>query len=154
MRCPELPVHIARGDAVGEQALRVERDADLAVDAADALDLRYALHALQGAHNGIVDEPRELLRGHARRARRVGDDRQPLHLDARDDRLVDGARQLGADAGNRILDVVDGAVLVGLEAKLDGCDGGSLRDGRRLMLDPVHAGDGILDLLGDLHLEL
>ena len=103
----QLPVDVAGGDAEGEQPVGIERDADLAVDAADALDLRHALHALQGAHDRVVDEPGELLRRHARRACRVGDDRQALDLDARDDRLIDGARQLGADARDRILHVVE-----------------------------------------------
>ena len=79
---PQLPVDVAGGDAEGEQAVGIERDADLALDAADALDLRDALHALQRAHDGVVDEPRQLLGRHGRRARRVGDDRQALDLEA------------------------------------------------------------------------
>ena len=77
---PELAVHVAGGDAVGEQPVGIERDAHLAVDAADALDLRDALHALQHAHHGVVDEPRQLLGRHARRPRRVGHDRQAFDL--------------------------------------------------------------------------
>src|SRR5262249_11353740 len=101
----QLLVDVAGGDAEREQPVGIERDADLAVDAADALDLRYAFHSLQGAHHHIVDEPGELLRRHARRPGAVGDDRQALDLDAGDDRLIDGARQLGADAGNPSLHV-------------------------------------------------
>ena len=64
----QLAVHVAGRDAVGEQPVGIERDADLALDAADALDLRDALHALQRAHDGVVDEPRQLLGRHGRRA--------------------------------------------------------------------------------------
>ena len=151
---PELPVDVAGGDAEGEQPVGIERDADLALDAAEALDLRDALHALQRAHHGVVDEPGQLLGRHARRACRVGDDRQALDLDARDDRLVDGARQLGADARDGVLHVVERAVLVDLQAELDGGDRRAFGDRRGLVLDAVDAGDGVLDLLGDLHLEL
>ena len=42
----QLPVDVAGGDAEGQQPVRIERDADLALDAADALDLRDALDAL------------------------------------------------------------------------------------------------------------
>ncbi len=154
LRRPQLPVHVAGGDAEGEQPVGIERDADLAVDAADALDLRHALHALQRAHDRVVDEPGQLLGRHARRARRIGHDRQALDLDARDDRLFDGARQLGADARDGILHVVERAVLVDLQPELDGRDRRAFGDRRGLVLDAVDAGDGILDLLGDLHLEL
>ena len=45
-----------------------------------------------------------------RRRGGVGDDRQALDLDAADDRLVDRARQVGADLGDLVLDVVERAV--------------------------------------------
>src|SRR5581483_6853220 len=48
---PQLPVDVAGGDAEGEQAVGVERHADLALGAAHALDLGDALDALQRAHH-------------------------------------------------------------------------------------------------------
>ena len=72
------------GDAEREQFFRIERDADLGVDAAIAGDLADAAEALQVARDGVVDEPGELLDRHARRGR-IGDDRQALDIDAVDD---------------------------------------------------------------------
>ena len=46
-----LLVDRRRGDAERQQLLRIERDADLAVDAAEALDLADAVHALQFARD-------------------------------------------------------------------------------------------------------
>ena len=47
----QLRVDLRRGDAERQQLVGVERDADLAVDAAEALDLADALHALQLARD-------------------------------------------------------------------------------------------------------
>ena len=133
----------------GSSAMRISRSA-----AADALDLRHALHALQRAHDGVVDEPGQLLGRHAGGAGRIGDDRQALDLEPLHDRLVDGARQVAADARNGILHVVEGAVLVHLQPQLHHRHRGALGHGRGLVLDAVDAGDRVLDLLGDLRLEL
>ena len=77
------------GDAEREQFFGIERDADLAIDAAEALDLADASNALQVTRDRVVDEPGKLLGRHAGRASRVGDDRQALDVDAADHRLVD-----------------------------------------------------------------
>ena len=84
-----------RGDAEREQLFGIERDADFAVDAAEPLDLADAADALQIARDRIVDEPGQLLDRKPGRRGGVGDDRQALDVDAADDRLVDGARQVG-----------------------------------------------------------
>ena len=99
-----------RGDAEREQLLRIERDPDLAVDAAEPLDLADAVDALQIARDRIVDEPGQLLDRKPGRRGGVGDDRQALDVDAADDRLVDGARQIAADLGDLVLHVVERAV--------------------------------------------
>ncbi len=99
-----------RGDAEREQPLRVEGDADLTIDPAEPLDLADAVDALQVACDRVVDQPRQLLDRKPRRRRGVGHDRQPFDVDTADDRLVDGARQIGADLGDLILHVVERAV--------------------------------------------
>ena len=43
----QLAVDVGRRDAERQQPAGIESDADLAVDTADALDLRHAFHALQ-----------------------------------------------------------------------------------------------------------
>ncbi len=105
-----LLVDRGRGDAEREQLLGIERDADLAIDAAEPLDLADAMNALQVARDCVVDEPRQLLDRQPRRRGGVGDDRQALDIDATDDRLVDRTRQIGADLGDLILHVVERAV--------------------------------------------
>ena len=87
-----------RGDAERQQLFRIERDADFAIDAAEPLDLADAVDALQIARDRIVDEPGQLLDREPRRRGGVGDDRQALDIDAADDRLVDGARQIGSES--------------------------------------------------------
>ncbi len=144
----------AGGDAEGQQPVGVEQDADLAVDAAVALDAADALQALQLALDHVVDVPGKLLQRHARRGRREGQDRLALDVDALDDRLVDVARQIEADLVDRVLHVVEGAVLVDLEAELHDGRRHAVGDRRHDVLDAGDVGDGVLDLLGDLALEL
>ena len=143
-----------RGDAERQQLFRIERDADLAVDAAEALHFADAADALQIAGDRIVDEPRQLLDRHSRRGRGVGDDRQAFDVDAADDRLVDGARQIAANLGDLILHVVERAVDVDrADIELHDGRGGTVGDGRDDMPDAVEAGDRVLDLLRDLRFE-
>ena len=56
-----LLVHGRRGDTKRQKLFRIERDPDLAVDAAEPLDLADAVDALQIASDRIVDEPGQLL---------------------------------------------------------------------------------------------
>ena len=149
-----LAVDLGGGDAERQQPVGIEQDADLAVDAAVALDPADALEALQLALDHVVDVPGKLLQRHARRGRGEGEDRLALDVDALDDRLVDVARQVGADLVDRVLDVVEGAVLVHLEAELDQRLRLAVGHGRDDVLDAGDVGDGVLDLLGDLGLEL
>ena len=142
------------GQADRLQPDRIEPDPDLALDAADALDPGDAANALQRADDHVLDEPRQLLRRLAGRNRRVGDDRQADDVDALDQRLVDAARQIGADARDRILDVVQRAVGIGLQPEHDRGDGDAVGDRRVDVMDALDAGDGILDGLGDLRFEL
>ncbi len=100
---PHLFVDRRRGDAERQQLLRIERDANLALDAAEALHFADPADALQVARHQIVDEPRQLLDRHARGGGGVGNDRQSLDVDPADDRLVDGAWQIGANLGDLIV---------------------------------------------------
>ncbi len=107
------------GQPRGLQPVGIERDKNLALDTADTLDLRHAAHALQRAFDDVVDEIGKLLGRLAGRDRSVGDDRQADHVDALDQRLVDVLRQVGANAGDGVLDVIERAVGVGLQRELD-----------------------------------
>ena len=90
---------VGRGQAGRLQPVGIERHQDFALDAADALDLGDAAHALQRALDDVVDETRQLLRRLARRDRGIGDDRQADDVDALDQRLVDVLRQVGRGRG-------------------------------------------------------
>ncbi len=107
------------GQPRGLQPVGIERDQNLALDTADALDLGDVAHALQRAFDDVVDEIGQLLRRLAGRDRGIGDDRQADHVDALDQRLVDVLRQVGAHPRDGVLDVVQGAIGVGLKRELD-----------------------------------
>ena len=64
LRRPELAIDVARSDAKGQQPIRIESDADFALDAADTLDFRNAAHALQRPRKRVIDEPGQLLGCH------------------------------------------------------------------------------------------
>jgi hypothetical protein len=74
---------------------------------------------LQGARDDIVYEPGHLFRSLARSDRRIGDDGQANHVDALNQRFLDISRKIGSNAGDRILDVVEGAIRIGLEPEDD-----------------------------------
>ena len=86
----------------------------------------------------------------AGRARGIGEDRQAFDLEALDDRLVDGARQIGADAGDGVLDVVERAIVLVSRRNSIMVTRAAVGDRRGDVLDAVDAGDGVLDLLGHL----
>jgi hypothetical protein len=151
---PELAVDVAGRDAEGEKPVGVQGDADLARHAADALRLGDALHAQQRAGERVVHEPGQLLGRERGSARRVGQYRQAFDVEPLDDGLVDGAGQLAADAGDGVLDVVDGAIDRRLELEFDHGGRSAFYDGGGDVLDAGDTGDGILDALGNLGLEL
>ncbi|MGY4381493.1 hypothetical protein ACVWZ3_009132 [Bradyrhizobium sp. i1.3.6] len=111
---------IDRGQPHRLHPVRIERDQDLALDTADALDLGDAAHALQRALDHVVNEIGELLRRLAGRDRGIGDDRQADDVDALDQRLGDVLRQVRSYPRHRVLDVVERAVGVGFQRELDG----------------------------------
>ena len=141
------------GQAGGLQPVRIERDQNLALDAADTLDLGDVAHALQRAFDDVVDEIGQLLRRLAGRDRGIGDDRQADHVDALDQRLVDVLRQVAADAGDGVLDVVQRAVGVGLKGELDRRHRQPVGDRRRDVSHALDAGYAVFDGLGDLRFQ-
>ena len=143
-----------RGDAQRQQLLGVERDPDLAVDAAEPLDLADAADALQIARDRIVDEPGQLLDRKPGRRGGVSDDRQALDVDAADDRLVDGARQVAADLGDLILHVVERAIDVDrADSELHDSRGRSVGDRRNDVPYAVEARNCVFDFFRHLRFE-
>ena len=58
IRAAQAAADVEGGEADGLQPVGIERDENLALHAADALDLGDAAHALQSALDHVVDEPR------------------------------------------------------------------------------------------------
>ena len=137
----KLLVHLRGGNAEREQAVRLQRDADLALHATDAIDLGHAGDGEQRLGDGVGNEPRELFGAHARRGDRVGQDGAAGDLDAVDDGVADGARQVGADLRNLVAHVVGGAVGVLAEREL--------HHGQRQAL--LHDGGDVLDVTQPRH---
>ena len=145
-----LPIHVSGRDAIRQQPVGIELNADFAVDAAVAFNLADALEAKQLTLDHIVDMPRQLLKRHARARCRIGQDRLAFDIDARDDRFVDCARQVGADLVDRVFDVVDRPVGVDLKPEFNGRHRRAVGDSRLHMLDASDVGNGVLDLFGHL----
>uniref|UniRef100_A0A0N4ZJK6 PE-PGRS family protein n=1 Tax=Parastrongyloides trichosuri TaxID=131310 RepID=A0A0N4ZJK6_PARTI len=142
------------GDAVGGQALRVQLDADLAVDAAGAIDLAHAAERQQGAAHLIVDEPADLFRRHGRRADDIGDQGVAGDVDALDRRFLHVLGQGAAHAAHGVAHVVGGAFGIGAQLELDGGRGHAVGD---VGIDVAHArqaGDRVLDHPRDLDFHL
>ena len=142
------------GQPRGLQPVGIERDQDLALDTADALDLGDAAHALQRALDDVVDEIGQLLGRLARRDRGIGDDRQADDVDALDQRLGDVLRQVGAHPRDRVLDVVQRAIGIGLQRELDRRQRQPVGDRRGNVPHALDAGHAVFDRLGDLRFKL
>ena len=91
----------------------------VAVDAALAGDRGDALDAEQALGDRIVDVPAQLLERHVGGFGGDEHDRIAGDVDALDLRLEDAVGQVAADLGDRVADVVDGAVGRGADLELD-----------------------------------
>ncbi len=146
---------VGRGQAHRLEPVGVERHQDFAVDAADALHLGDAAHALKRPLHHVVHEPRQPFRRLARRDRGIGDDGKVDEVDTLDQRLaVDVSRQIGPRPGHRVLDVVERAIGVRLQPELDRRDRQPVGDLRSDVADAFDAGHAVFDVFGDLDLEL
>jgi hypothetical protein len=129
-----------------EQTRRIDLDADLAADASDAGHGADAADIQKGLGDGVIDEPRQRLVVHPARCHGVSENRRPGQTDPGNHRILEVAREVGANAGDGVANVVDRFLCRLLETEFDG-------DGRCTILhlgvdvlDALHGGDGILDL--------
>ena len=81
-------------------------------------------------------------------------DRLACGVDAVDLRLEDAVGEVAADLGDRVADVVDGAVGRRADLELDEGDAVAFADGAVDLLDAGHAADADFDPLRDLVLHL
>ena len=150
----QLAGNVGGGGIERQQAGRVEFDADLAGDTADAGDSADAAYGEHGLRHGVVDKPGERLVVHALRGHGVGQDRRPGDADAADDRVAQVARQVRTDARDGVADVIDRLLHRLLEAELDGDRGRAVLHLGVDVLDALHGGDGVLDLARHLGFHL
>src|SRR4029079_16830184 len=150
----QLAADLERRPAERLQPDRGEPDPDFALDASDAVDPGDPADPLQRADDHVVHEPGELLRRLARRYRGVSENRETGNVDPLDHRLVDAARKIGADACHRVLDVIEGAIGVRLQAERYGGIGYPIGDGGVDVVSVGDARDGVLDRLRAPRLQL
>src|SRR5690606_39454040 len=105
--------------------------------------------AQRGRDPGI-GETRELGRAKLRRGERERDDGQIGRVEARQGRLFDLERQLGADLGDAIADVLRRLLEVLLEDELDDQQGEAVEGRRGDAIDPRYRVDGVLERLDEL----
>jgi hypothetical protein len=79
--------------------------------------------------------------------RGIGNDGQANHVDALNLRFVNISRKLGSNAGDGILNVVEGAIRIGLEPECDCCQRNSVADRRGNMANALDTGNAIFDRL-------
>src|SRR5690606_13117209 len=144
---------VGRRQVRRQQAVALELDVDLAIHAAPNLDRAYTRHLLEAADDVAFENARQ-LRHRPLRARTDDYDGQVVGVELADTRRVDLRRQVLANAVERGAHVVGGLVEVGAlrEAQLNVAPPHA-RPGDDL-LELRHAGDGVLDALGDDELHL
>ncbi|KFB78622.1 MAG: hypothetical protein AW06_000030 [Candidatus Accumulibacter cognatus] len=154
LNAAQLAREVGGGGVERQQAGRVELDADFARHSTDAGNRADPAHGEHGLGDGVVHEPGERLVVHALRGHRIGQDRRSGDADASDHRVAQVARQVGADARDRIAHVVDRFLNRFFEAELDGHRRHAVLDFGIDVLDALHGGDRVLDLACDLGLHL
>ena len=143
-------VDLRRRDALRLHPHRIERDGDLSVHAAIALDFRHAGDREKTLAHRVVDEPRELLDGHV-----VGGDGKVgngvgrgLCLDHL--RFEDAFGQIPTHLIDRVLDLVHRGIDVRPDGELDHRLAGPFGRRRTQGIDARDCPDCGFDALGDL----
>src|SRR5262249_23467421 len=140
-------------EAVGDQAVRVDRDLDLALAVADERDGADVLDRLQPALDPLVGQLGDLARGAAARDHQRHD-RRRIHVELLDHRRLGARRELGDDRGHLLPDVVGGGLDVPVEDEGDEDLGAALDRGGAQLVEAADGVDDLLDPLRDLALDL
>ncbi len=85
----------------------IQLDANLPIEAADALHLRDALHTHQPFRDGVVDRPAQLLRRHVGGGDRIDRERSAVIVLALHLRFENALRQIGAYSRDGVANVGD-----------------------------------------------
>ncbi len=150
----QLTGNVASSRAKRVESIGIEVDANLPVDAADALHRAHSFDRAELAIHREVDEPGQLLLAHRVGIHPVRQHRTARRGDPRYDRILHLSGQRGADAADRVAHVINCLLRGAIELKLDGGEGVAVRDGGADVIDPGHRCDRVLDLAGHLGLQL
>ena len=147
-------IDLTGGDTQRLHSRKVEDDFDLAIDAAEAVDLGHALDAEQLLGHRIVDEPAESFDRHV-----VGFDRVNREEAAGDfflghARFENSVGQRSADRIDRILDLGHRIVGIGTDLEFDKSVRAAFARGRIDRIDAIDRTHGGFDALGNLVLDL
>ena len=146
----QLLVDLRGGDALRLQRGRIEHHADVALDSALAGDCGDAFDPEHPARNIIVDVPRQLLECHVGGFGGNEQDRIAGKIDPRDLWLEDAVRQVAADLGDGVAQIVDRTIGRCADLELDKGLAVALTDRAVDFVHPVDRARRRLDLLGDL----
>jgi hypothetical protein len=150
----QLARDVGRRGVQRQQALRVQLHHHLARHAAHARDATHAAHGQQRLADLVVDEPGQGLVVHARGGHGVGQHRHRRKVHLGDDRVAQFGGQVRSHTRHGVAHVVHRFLRRLFEPELG-------RHGDRAVarrgvdvLEPLHAGDGVLDLARDLGFHL
>ena len=162
---PDLPtghVEVVGGEFRGDfgdrkiqrfEAARIEIDLQLAHLAAVHFNGGDAVDLAEQRLEVVFDHAADAIRRQARRADRVGRDRQRRHVETLDGRILDLLRQPLADRRDFLADFGGGGLRIDLEAQLDADAREPLGRRRDDALHAVDAGDGVFDRPRDQRLD-
>ena len=133
---------------------RVDLDGDLALDRARHRDLGDVTDATQFVGDAGVGNLGQLRAGQVVRGQRQRHDREVVRVEALEDRLLHLERQLVADLGDLVADLLQrfGRLLAELELGDDHAE--AVQRLRVHLLEPADAGDALLDRIDQVALDL
>ena len=131
----------------------IQTDVDLALAAAQNADLSDPGDRLQLAAQDLVGVFREFADGTIGHEGEV-QDRGGVGIELLDDRGIGGLGQVGEDLVDAVADLLGGDVDVLLEEERHEHLGDTIAGGRADLVDAADRVDGLLDLVGDLGLDL
>ena len=140
----QLSRHIGSGEPQRLQPGEIQRNANLAVDTADAGDRSDAGHRQKRARQLIVDEPAERLGIHSAGTDRIRQHRLAGDIELLDDGFAQSRGQIGPNALHRRSNIVQGFLYRLLEPELDGEREGAILNSRGDVPKALHRSDCIL----------
>ena len=140
-------------DARGLQVARPDLHDQLALDRANEVNGGHAGNATQPPRDVRVGDARQLGAGQTRRRQRQRHDRPVGGIELREDRLLHLRRQLVANLGDLVADLLRRQPRVLREVELDDDVREAVERVRRHLVDAADAGDHLFDRIDDFSLD-